>query len=98
MRKIVFVITGILLLGCTGPVTNLRNMSISTELKGQDEIISDLLYKASLASMYGKREIITRIEKDQDPINLKRKIKRIDRRFDVELIDSGYCTMLKLGW
>jgi hypothetical protein len=98
MRKIVFIISGILLLGCTGPVTNLRNMSISTELKGQDEMVSHLLYKASKVSMYGKRELTMRFEEGQDLSKLKRKVKRIDRRFDVEIIDSGYCTMLKLSW
>ena len=65
MRKIVFIISGILLLGCTGPVTNLRNMSISTELKGQDEIVSHLLYKADQVSMYGKRELTMRLKKDR---------------------------------
>lgn len=98
MLKIFFAISGVLLVGCSGPVTNLRNLSVSTELRQQEEIVSDLLYKASQVSMYGKREVIARFETGQDLSTLKRKVKRIDRRFDVEVIDSGYCTKFKVSW
>jgi hypothetical protein len=68
----------IFLLGCSGPVTRLRNTSKNIEYTEIVQIVDNLIYLAEQAALFGDSCVTKHCN---NPVAVKRELKSRDRRF-----------------